>query len=50
LNPQKREVEKVENSSDWHIAWQATAEATAFIFPHRERELTQYSSYILQKF
>lgn len=48
--PGKERSRKVESISDWHIAWQAAAEATGVVFPHRERELAQYGSYIFQKF
>ncbi|EKM76403.1 hypothetical protein AGABI1DRAFT_102278 [Agaricus bisporus var. burnettii JB137-S8] len=48
--PGKEKVKRVETSSDWIIAWGATAEATAFAFPHRQTELTQYTNYMLQKF
>jgi hypothetical protein len=48
--PGKRKTRKIENVSNWFLAWQSTTEATAFAFLHRQKELTEYSAYIVQKF
>ena len=31
---------------DWSVAWKLAAKATAFVFPHRARELHAYGDYI----
>ena len=41
---------KVLTHGDWTIAWNLTAEATAFLFPHRERELAEYGRFIQGEF
>jgi hypothetical protein len=40
----------VRNGGDWSIAWNKTVNATAFAFPHRRRELTDYGEYITSLF
>jgi hypothetical protein len=41
---------KVLTYSDWTIAWNNTSEAATFLFPHREREFTEYERYIQGEF
>lgn len=41
---------KVQTYGEWISAWNATAEATAFAFPHRKKELTEYGKYISGEF
>jgi hypothetical protein len=48
--PGREKSRRVENSSDWHLAWHTAAEATAVVFPHREKELAKYSAFMFQKF
>ena len=40
----------VETHGDWVIAWRITFRATKFIFPHREKELKEYTEYISSYF
>jgi hypothetical protein len=43
-------AKSVETHGDWIIAWRITLSATKFIFPHRARELKEYSDYISSYF
>jgi hypothetical protein len=40
----------VSTQSEWITAWNKAAEATAFIFPHRRKELEVYRQYIMDLF
>jgi hypothetical protein len=40
----------VATGGDWSIAWNRTVRATAFAFPHRSNELTEYGEYITSLF
>src|SRR6267154_6094008 len=39
-------AKSVETHRDWIIAWRTAVTATKFVFPHRVRELEEYSDYI----
>ncbi|KIK61196.1 hypothetical protein GYMLUDRAFT_43273 [Collybiopsis luxurians FD-317 M1] len=41
-----RPVKEIQNEVDWRCAWRATADATAFAFPGRKRELEKYEKHI----
>ncbi|KZT20822.1 hypothetical protein NEOLEDRAFT_1074874 [Neolentinus lepideus HHB14362 ss-1] len=41
---------RIESAGDWLIAWTKASEALQFAFPHRERELREYGSYVTQLF
>jgi hypothetical protein len=41
---------KVETSSEWSTAWRSASRAIAFVFEHRERELSEYGDYIERLF
>jgi hypothetical protein len=43
-------AKSVETHGDWVITWRITLTATKFIFPHRARELKEYSNYISSYF
>lgn len=43
-------IRKVKTASDWISAWNATVQATKFVFPHREEELRNYGDYIQAEF
>ena len=43
-------AKSVETHGDWVIAWRIALTATKFIFPHRARELKEYSNYISSYF
>jgi hypothetical protein len=40
----------VSTQSEWITAWTKAAEATAFVFPHRRRELEVYRQYVMDLF
>jgi hypothetical protein len=40
----------VKNGGDWQIAWNKTAKATAYAFPHRAPELADYGEFIIDLF
>jgi hypothetical protein len=40
----------IKSAGDWFIAWNQTAAATAFAFPHRYRECQEYGKHILSLF
>jgi hypothetical protein len=40
----------VKSTGDWFIAWNQTAAATSFAFPHRTRECQDYGKHILSLF
>ncbi|KAJ7356575.1 hypothetical protein DFH08DRAFT_688781, partial [Mycena albidolilacea] len=40
----------VSMQSEWITAWTKVAEATAFVFPHRRRELEVYRQYVMDLF
>ncbi|KAJ3493569.1 hypothetical protein NLJ89_g10986 [Agrocybe chaxingu] len=41
---------KVSTSAEWSMAWRRAARAIAFIFRHREQELSDYGDYIEREF
>lgn len=41
---------KVETSSEWSTAWRSASRAIAFVFEHRDRELSEYGDYIERLF
>jgi hypothetical protein len=43
-------AKSVESHGDWVIAWRIAFRATKFIFPHREKELEEYTEYISSYF
>jgi hypothetical protein len=43
-------AKSVKTHRDWVIVWTIVLRATKFIFPHRERELKEYTEYILSYF
>ena len=43
-------AKSVSTHGDWVIAWRIVLRATKFIFPHRERELEEYTEYISSYF
>ena len=43
-------AKSVETHGDWVIAWRITVRAIKFIFPHREKELEEYTEYISSYF
>jgi len=43
-------AKSVETHGDWIIAWRIAFRATRFIFPHREKELEDYTEYISSYF
>ena len=43
-------AKSVETHGDWVIAWRIAYRATKFIFPHREKELEEYTEYISSYF
>ena len=38
------------SAGDWFIAWNQTAEATSYVFPHQEKECQEYGRHILGLF
>ena len=43
-------AKSVETHGDWVIAWRIAFRATKFIFPHREKDLEEYTEYISSHF
>ena len=43
-------AKSVNTHGDWVIAWRIALRANKFIFPHRERELEEYTEYISSYF
>ncbi len=41
---------KVSTSTDWSTTWRHAARATAYTFPHRNKELEDYAEYIENEF
>jgi len=41
---------KVQMSGDWTVTWHAASKATAYVFPHRTKELHQWGDYMASEF
>jgi hypothetical protein len=41
---------KISTSTDWSTAWRRAARATAYVFPHRSKEVEDYAEYIENEF
>ena len=43
-------AKSIRTLGDWILAWQKTNDAISFVFPHRSRELSKYTEYMLSLF